>query len=381
MASLTKKPHSKYWFACFRDLGGRQRRRSTGETNEKKALQVAQDYERIAQRKLKPHKARATLSELYREVYGEDLQTATVRQYIDDWLGVKEPETKGTTYASYRKSTAKFLAYLGPDAERDIAEMRPAHIAGFRNSLAKKVAPGTANFDLACIKMVFKAARRDGFIFDDPAEFVKSVTGEKESKRRPFKVKEIQAILSVANSEWQSLIKFGLYTGQRLSDIASLTWANLDTEKNQIRLVTRKTGKTMLLPIAAPLRSHISVLKGSDDTKAPVHPKAFATLQRQKGKTSNLSNQFADLLADAGLREPTDHAGKDKGRGLNSRRTLNELSFHSLRHTAVSLLKDAGIPEAVVMELVGHDSKQMSAHYTHVGQEALEKAAAALPEV
>jgi hypothetical protein len=33
------------------------------------------------------------------------------------------------------------------------------------------------------------------------------------------------------------------------------------------------------------------------------------------------------------------------------------------------------------MEMIGHDSKQMSAHYTHVGKEALEKAAAALPEV
>ena len=50
-------------------------------------------------------------------------------------------------------------------------------------------------------------------------------------------------------------------------------------------------------------------------------------------------------------------------------------------HTAVSLLKDAGIPEGVVMELVGHDSKSMSAHYTHVGVEALEKAVAALPEI
>jgi hypothetical protein len=33
------------------------------------------------------------------------------------------------------------------------------------------------------------------------------------------------------------------------------------------------------------------------------------------------------------------------------------------------------------MELVGHDSAQMSAHYTHVGQEALEKATAALPQI
>ena len=72
---------------------------------------------------------------------------------------------------------------------------------------------------------------------------------------------------------------------------------------------------------------------------------------------------------------------KGTGKGRDGKRALNVLSFHSLRHTAVSLLKDAGIPEAVVMELVGHDSKAMSAHYTHVGLAALEKAAAALPEV
>lgn len=38
-------------------------------------------------------------------------------------------------------------------------------------------------------------------------------------------------------------------------------------------------------------------------------------------------------------------------------------------------------PQAVVQELVGHDSEQMSALYTHVGRETLERAAAALPEI
>jgi integrase len=41
------------------------------------------------------------------------------------------------------------------------------------------------------------------------------------------------------------------------------------------------------------------------------------------------------------------------------------LSFHSLRHTAVSLLKDAGVPDAVVMALVGHESTAISQRYTH----------------
>jgi len=67
--------------------------------------------------------------------------------------------------------------------------------------------------------------------------------------------------------------------------------------------------------------------------------------------------------------------------GIDWQSCQHGLSFHALRHTAVSLLKDAGIPEAVVMELVGHDSEAMSAHYTHVGTEALAKAVAALPKI
>jgi len=210
MASLTKKPHSKYWFACFRDLDGRQRRRSTGETNEKKARDIAQHCEQVAQRKLKPHKARETLSELYRQVYGESLPAASVRQYIKDWLAIKEHETAPATYAAYQKSTDKFLAYLWIDAERDIAEIRQTHVSGFRNSPAKKVAPGTVNFDLRCIRMLFKAARPDGYILEDPAEFVGSVKRENRNWRRPFSLKEIQSLLSIANPEWKSLIKFGL---------------------------------------------------------------------------------------------------------------------------------------------------------------------------
>jgi hypothetical protein len=33
------------------------------------------------------------------------------------------------------------------------------------------------------------------------------------------------------------------------------------------------------------------------------------------------------------------------------------------------------------MEIVGHDSEQMSEHYMHVGSEALKKAADAIPDV
>jgi len=171
---------------------------------------------------------------------------------------------------------------------------------------------------------------------------------------------------------------FGLYSGQRLGDIVSLTWDNIDIERNELRLRTRKTGKRLTIPIASPLRAHIDSLPVTDELGSPIHPRAFAMMKRQ-GILGNVSNQFADLLAAAGLREKLIH--RRTGNGRSGRRASNDLSFHSLRHTAVSLLKDAGVPQAVVQELIGHDSKAMSALYTHVGQEALSKAVAALPEL
>lgn len=386
MASLVKKPNSQFWFACYRDANAKQHRRSTGVTNERKAREIARTYEQIAQHKLKPAKFRETMVELYREVYGEAVPTATVRKFATDWLNAKRVETVSRSWDSYAKSINKFLTYLGSDAELDISLLTKTHITTFRNTLTQKVSPGTVNFDLRVIKMLTRAARRDGYIQDDPAEFVSVVKGDKSPGRRPLKVKEIKAILSVADDEWRSMIRFGLYTGQRLGDIALLTWANIDLERNEIRFIARKTSKTTLLPIAETLRPHIEALANSDDPAAPLHPRAFKLLRRKKGqgRTQALSQEFGDLLAAAGLRThryEKYRSSKRSGRGRGVRRIHSGISFHSLRHTAVSLLKEAGIPQAVVMELVGHDSKQMSAHYTHVGQEALEKAAAALPEI
>ena len=162
--------------------------------------------------------------------------------------------------------------------------------------------------------MVFKAARRDGAVVEDPSEFVDTIRqgqGIATEKRRPFTVPEIQAVLAVADDEWRSMVRFGLYSGQRLADLASLTWANLDLARGEIRLETRKTGRRMILPMAGPLRKHIEGLKVGDKPDAPVHPRAFAIVAREK-RSGSLSNQFGDLLSASG---PSFEEEPQQGRG------------------------------------------------------------------
>jgi len=183
----------------------------------------------------------------------------------------------------------------------------------------------------------------------------------------------VRALLSVADPEWKSLVLFGLYTGQRLGDLARLTWSNIDQVHDELRLVTAKTGRSMIIPLAAPLRKHIDQMALSDDPATPLHPRAYATIDVQ-GRSGTLSRQFAELLSQAGLAKKKPHR---KGTG----REVSPLSFHSLRRTATTLLHEAGIPQAVAQALIGHDSAAMHEVYISVGRQALEKAVAALPEL
>jgi integrase len=381
MASLTKRLTSKFWVACFTNTAGRRLKKSTATTDRKIAQRIAEAFEEAATKKRTVRQVRDVIASLHKEISGGDLPSHSFREFADSWLTRKAPEVAPGTLAFYRIAVGKFMAFLGAKADAELTEITSDDVVSFRNHESKTLAPKTVNHDLKCLRMLFRAARRDKAITDDPCEFV-SVTKKAASvRRRPFTVPELQAVLSVADDEWRSLIHFGLYTGQRLGDLAMLTWANVDLQRGEIRLVTRKTGKTLSLPIAAPLRKHLENLPVTDAPDAPLHERAHAIVSAQ-GKTGHLSNHFADLLAQAGLREKKTHrktGAEGVGRGVGS--GTGGLSFHCIRHTAVSLMKDAGIPEAAVMELVGHDSEQMSQHYTHVGREALAKAAASLPEL
>jgi integrase len=380
MASIVQKPTSKFWFAAFRDANGKQRRQTTGTTDKTKAKRIAAQFEAVAKKEGSSQKVLENFAALYREFYNQDLPNATARGFIERWLKNRKRETSDATYTIYEKTTERFLAFLGTDADRELAGVTKPRILEYRNQLAEKLAPATVNRDVKIIRMIFRQARLDGYLFQDPAEgvsIVKSRNGD-ERPRRPLTIPEIQSILAVADPEWESLIKLGLYTGQRLADLASLTWDQVDLERNEIRLVTRKTGKRLVLPIAGALRAHIESLDPADRPGVPVHPRAYASLKEQ-GRVNTLSNEFTDLMVQVGLRPALTHQSRGKGR--DGRRAGMDISFHSLRWSAVSMMKDAGVPDAVVMALVGHDSSAMSQHYTHVGKESLAKAQEAMPKL
>jgi hypothetical protein len=117
VASVWKHPKSQYWTACYRDQNGRQRRISTKEPNNKKALKIAEEFERAAKTKRTLKQVQNVLDRLREEVSGQRVVRTTFREYLSDWLMAKKAETASSIMDFYQTSLRKFVQFLGQRAD------------------------------------------------------------------------------------------------------------------------------------------------------------------------------------------------------------------------------------------------------------------------
>jgi integrase len=94
-----------------------------------------------------------------------------------------------------------------------------------------------------------------------------------------------------------------------------------------------------------------------------------------------LSNQFREILVEAGLVQPLPRGHTSTGKGRSQAREASEISFHSLRHSAVTMLKAAGVSDFIAREIVGHESAAVSRQYTHLTTDDKRAAMRRLPDV
>lgn len=335
---------------------------------------MAEEWERQSKERMKARQAHKVIADIYRVAHKQELPDATLRSFVAGWLQRRQGEMAKASYAAYEGRSRHFMETMPSLADRPLAELETRHFIAYRDAQAKRLSASTANQGIKLLRVILEDARRDGYIAENPAADCGMLKKTAPASRRPFTIDELKAVIDVADDEWRSMIYFGIYTGQRLSDIARLTWANIDLTAEEIHLRTAKTGRMVRIPICAPLLRQIEGLPAGDHPKASLHPRAAAA-----NNSSTLSRQFGDILAAAGLMAKRSHqAGKD---GRTARRTTSELSFHSLRHTATSLMKNAGVSPAVVQDIIGHDSAEISAHYTHIESKAKREALDSLPDL
>jgi len=184
---------------------------------------------------------------------------------------------------------------------------------------------------------------------------------------RPDEVKAIVAHCS-ANPEivWLGGVITALAcTGMRISELASLRWSDIDTEKNLIKLTDEsssarprgrkaretKNSRSRSFPIHVELRQ---ILEHRDQAKDGLvfHGPRGGTLSPDIARRTLIT----DVLAPLAKRFPTPkgEVGFADGR------------LHSFRHFFCSTCANNNVPEQVVMAWLGHAESKMVRHYYHL---------------
>ncbi len=366
MASLRTKPNSSYWIACFRRPDGTQTTRSTKlrctEANRKAAFKIAEAYEDAYNNAQSLAQIQKVMDHIAKDVLGKDTVSPPVSQFLGEWLDRIEAETAASTSEKYRGVIRDFLSWCGTTP---ISGLNRERLTAYRTHLSKSHATSTVNNTLKILRQAFKDAIRDGLLSDNPADIRPLKDRGDSVEKQPFTEAELAAMWKAADGEttWQGMLMLGLYTGQRIADLATLRWKQVHLEKEELQITTGKTKRRQLILMAPPLldwiHSNLTPSNASDDLLFP----EFKLVLAHKRPSSWLSNNFRKRVmtpANVGLPIPGQR--------------VNPKSFHSLRHTLPSLLAETGVSQQTIAEIVGHDSMAMSWHYTHVSRNEVQKA-------
>lgn len=206
---------------------------------------------------------------------------------------------------------------------------------------------------------VLGMAKRWGLIDRNFVEDVKKFR-EDNSQDRILSPDEEKEILKASPMFLVPIIIVATNTGMRLGEILGLRWAEVD----------RKDGEAVqggFIRIG-------SESKGHRARHVPINAVLKMTLDAQKPVASE-DGFVPYVFVNPGFKKAYKVTSVSKTFAVAARRANVEgVSFHTLRHTAVSRMVAAGIPDRIIMKIVGHTTPNMVSRYAHLAPDSLKGA-------
>jgi integrase len=377
MAYVVKdaRKRSPYWYAIYRDATGRRVRKSTQLTAKSKALEMARALQKASDEArrgvLTEARTRELLSEILQSVNGFSLRVFTVSEWLDHFVKGKRKSRADKTARRHEQVARLFTEFLGPRARLNIAAVTSRDIADFRDHRhSLGLSPATVNLDVTVLSAAFNAAQKQGHVSVNPCAAIEPVK-DKAQRKHVFTPEQVSALVKTAKGDWKGLILVAFYIGARLGDCANLRWSNVDLVSaiKTIRFSPGKGGREVVTVIHPALEDYLLSLPTPKSDEAYIFPSLADR------NISPLSKAFRHLMEKARIQQNVIREGNKSGRSVNA------LSFHSLRHSFSSLLANAGVREELRMALTGHKTRDMQQHYTHHELQGLRDAVAVLPRV
>ena len=277
---------------------------------------------------------------------------------------------------------------------RETAQREPGMGEDGKVGKRERFSPRTENAYIRAVRQVCRWAEQTGRLQHNPIALLRPRTiRDKDVKypRRPLSHEEMAWLLSHAEQlperfgltgEYRGLLyRFAVETAIRAGSMRALTRGNFDFDASTVEVPAKhqKSGRGIVKPLRLEL---VALLRPHLEKMAPL-AKAFHLPERWDMAPmlqADLEDARVRWLAAAGT-DAKERKRREESEFLKPLDSQGRVvNFHSLKHTAGSLLAQAGVHPRVLQEIMEHSDYRLTArYYTHVMLEDEASAVAKLP--
>jgi integrase len=274
----------------------------------------------------------------------------TLAQAADRYLANK---TRKRTIEADRRQLDLLKAEFGGETPLSeitasrISEYKAKRLAAVRKigegetAIERRLTAAAVNRPLALLRHLLRLAHDEWEAIDNVPRI--RLEKEPQGRLRWLTQEEITRLLDAAaksrNKELRAVVIVALNTGLRLGELLGLTWERVDLSRGVIRLELTKSGRRREVPLNAE----------SYDALVTLNPKASGRVFRTKSVRKAYENAVTNAK-------------------------LDDVNFHTLRHTFASWAVMRGVSLKELQELLGHSSLAMTMRYAHLAPERLRSA-------
>ena len=247
-----------------------------------------------------------------------------------------------------------------------LGELPLKTISAFHMERLKKemIEKGQSNrsieYALAVVRQVFHMARHRG-IYEGESPTAKVKKPKVDNGRMRFLTRveadKLLKALKEKSGDVHDMTLLSLHAGLRFSEIASLTWQDVDLKKGVLTIRDAKAGSRY----AFLTEQAVGMLK----ERAQGYPSDYVFQKTGGGKMGTISHTFYRTVDSLELNKDIDD-------------TRLQVCFHTCRHSYASWLVEQGQDLYTVQKLLGHKTNVMTQRYAHLSENKLKDAAKAL---
>ncbi|EIC21679.1 site-specific integrase [Thiorhodovibrio frisius] len=338
---LHQRKDSPYWWASYKDSGGKRVRCSTGTQDREEAAAL------LAKWKL----------EAFQQKQWNAPESATFEQvmlyFLDETESVKRSHKDDLLHARNLRESFE---------NEDMRALTPVAV-GEHIARRKKdgVSNATINRELSLLSAAINRYNRD-FIDSLPNPAKGRRLQEPEARIRYLTRREAENLIAQAETAFRAphlpdFIRLALHTGCRAQEMLGLEWSRVDLEGRLIFLERQhtKAGRRRSVPLNDVAYKAIQSRQVFCQEHCPDSPWVFCNGQGQRITT--VKKSFATACRKAGI---------------------EDFRIHDLRHTCAAWLTTAGVPTPEIRDLLGHASITMTEKYAHLAPDNIRRAVGAL---